>query len=69
MAEEAEKTKSGLVKYIMFGLGGLALVGLGLGAGFFVFGSKAADPSEEIEQIVERKMREAEEAAAAAAAA
>ncbi len=69
MAEEAEKTKSGLVKYIMFGLGGVALVGLGLGAGFFVFGSKAADPSEEIEQIVERKMREAEEAAAAAAAA
>jgi flagellar FliL protein len=69
MAEEAEKGKGGLVKYIMFGLGGLALVGLGLGAGFFVFGSKAADPSEEIEQIVERKMREAEEAAAAAAAA
>ena len=69
MAEEAEKTKSGLVKYIMFGLGGVALVGLGLGAGYFVFGSKAADPSEEIEQIVERKMREAEEAAAAAAAA
>ena len=69
MAEEAEKSKSGLLKYIMFGLGGIALVGLGLGAGFFVFGSKAADPSEEIEQIVERKMKEAEEAAAAAAAA
>ena len=68
MAEEADKKKNGgIVKYIMFGLGGLALVGLGLGAGFFVFGSKAADPSEEIEQIVERKMREAEEAAAAAA--
>ena len=66
MAEEAEKSKGGLVKYIMFGLGGLALIGLGLGAGFFVFGSKAADPSEEIEQIVERKMREAEAAAAAA---
>jgi flagellar FliL protein len=68
MAEEAEKKNNGgIVKYIMFGLGGLALIGLGLGAGFFVFGSKAADPSEEIEQIVERKMREAEEAAAAAA--
>jgi flagellar FliL protein len=68
MAEEAEKKNNGgIVKYIMFGLGGIALVGLGLGAGFFVFGSKAADPSEEIEQIVERKMREAEEAAAAAA--
>ena len=68
MAEEADKKNNGgIVKYIMFGLGGLALVGLGLGAGYFVFGSKAADPSEEIEQIVERKMREAEEAAAAAA--
>ena len=68
MAEEADKKNNGgIVKYIMFGLGGLALVGLGLGAGFFVFGSKAADPSEEIEQMVERKMREAEEAAAAAA--
>ena len=68
MAEEADKKNNGgIVKYIMFGLGGLALVGLGLGAGFFVFGTKAADPSEEIEQIVERKMREAEEAAAAAA--
>jgi flagellar FliL protein len=68
MAEEADKKNNGgIVKYIMFGLGGLALVGLGLGAGFFVFGSKAADPSEEIEQIVERKMREAEEAALAAA--
>jgi flagellar FliL protein len=68
MAEEAEKKNNGgIVKYIMFGLGGIALVGLGLGAGYFVFGSKAADPSEEIEQIVERKMREAEEAAAAAA--
>ena len=71
MAEEpAEgKKKSGIVKYIMFGLGGLALIGMGLGAGYFVFGSKAADPSEEIEEIIERKMREAEEAAAAAAAA
>ena len=41
MAEEAAegKKKGGLLKYIMCGLGGLALVGLGLGAGYFVFGS------------------------------
>ena len=45
MAEEAEgKKKSGLVKYILFGLGGIALIGIGLAAGFFVFGSKAANP-------------------------
>ncbi|MEE2774748.1 MAG: flagellar basal body-associated FliL family protein [Pseudomonadota bacterium] len=70
MAEEAaDGKKGGLLKYIMYGLGGIALIGLGLGAGYFVFGSKAADPSEEIEEIIERKMREAEEAAAAEAAA
>ena len=55
MAEEADKKNNGgIVKYIMFGLGGLALVGLGLGAGFFVFGSKAAGPSDAIEQVDER---------------
>ena len=35
--EAAEGKKGGLLKYIMYRLGGIALVGLGLGAGFFVF--------------------------------
>ena len=41
------------------------LVGAGLGAGFFMFGSNQPDPSEEIEQIIERKMVEADEKKAA----
>ncbi len=70
MADEpAEgKKKGGLVRYILFGVGALALIGIGLGVGYFLFGSKAADPSQEIEEIIERKMKEAEEAAALAAA-
>ena len=64
MADEntEEKKKGGLLKLIMFIVGGILLVGVGLGVGFFLFGSKAADPSVEIEEIIERKMKEAEEA-------
>ena len=40
------------------------LVVIGLGAGYFVFGSSQPDPSEEIETIIERKMEEAEAAKA-----
>ena len=49
----------------MFVFGGLILIGAGLGAGFLMFGSTNPDPSEEIEQIIERKMIEAEEEKAA----
>ena len=63
MAEEENnepKKRSGLIKILLFSFGGLALIGLGLGAGFLVFGSTQPDPSEEIEQIIERKMEEAD---------
>jgi flagellar FliL protein len=53
------------LKILGFAFGGLFLVGAGLGAGFFMFGSSQPDPSEEIEQIIERKMVEAEEQKAA----
>ena len=59
------KKKSGILKILGFAFGGLFLVGAGLGAGFFMFGSTQPDPSEEIEQIIERKMVEAEEKKAA----
>ena len=67
MADEntEEKKTGGLLRLLMFIGGGVLLVGIGLGVGFFLFGSKAADPSEEIEEIIERKMKEAEEAKAA----
>ena len=71
MADEntEEKKKGGLLKLLMFVGGGILLVGIGLGVGFFLFGGKPADPSVEIEEIIERKMKEAEEAKAAAEAA
>jgi flagellar FliL protein len=59
------KKSRGILKILGFALGGLLLVGAGLGAGFFMFGSNQPDPSEEIEQIIERKMVEAEEKKAA----
>ncbi len=69
MAEEEveeKKSKGGLIKIILFALGGIMLVVMGLGVGYFVFGSSQPDPSEEIETIIERKMEEAEAAKSAA---
>jgi flagellar FliL protein len=69
MAEEEveeKKSKGGLIKIILFAVGGILLVVIGLGVGYFVFGSSQPDPSEEIETIIERKMEEAEAAKSAA---
>ena len=63
MAEEENnepKKRGGLIKILLFAFGGLALIGIGLGVGFVLFGSSQPDPSEEIEQIIERKMEEAD---------
>ena len=57
MAEENknnDEKKGGIVKYILFGFGGLALLGLGLGIGMFM-GGEDTDPSSEISQIIEKK--------------
>ena len=59
------KKSRGTLKILGFAFGGLFLVGAGLGAGFFMFSSNQPDPSEEIEQIIERKMVEADEKKAA----
>ena len=58
--QEEKKSRGGLIKIILFAVGGIMLVVIGLGAGYFVFGSSQPDPSEEIEAIIERKMEEAE---------
>ena len=60
--QEEKKSSGGLMKIILFAVGGIMLVVIGLGAGYFVFGSSQPDPSEEIETIIERKMEEAEAA-------
>ncbi|XDZ70260.1 flagellar basal body-associated protein FliL [Alphaproteobacteria bacterium LSUCC0744] len=59
------KKSRGILKILGFVFGGLFLVGAGLGVGFFLFGGNQPDPSEEIEQIIERKMAEANEQKAA----
>ena len=56
---EEKKSKGGLLKIILFVVGGIVLIAVGLGVGYFVFGSSQPDPSEEIEAIIERKMEEA----------
>ena len=58
--QEEKKSRGGLIKIILFAVSSIMLVLIGLGAGYFVFGSSQPDPSEEIEAIIERKMEEAE---------
>ena len=60
-----QKASSGLVKKLLiFGGGGLVLIAIGLGAGWLIFSGGQPDPSEEIEEIIERKMQEREAAEA-----
>ena len=61
--EEEQPAGGGLVKKLaIFGGGGLLMVGIGIAAGWLIFGNAQPDPSEEIEEIIERKMQEREEA-------
>ena len=65
--EAEQKAGSGLVKKLLiFGGGGLGMIAVGLGAGWLIFGSAQPDPSEEIEEIIERKLAERETAEAEA---
>ena len=65
--EAEQKAGGGLVKKLLiFGGGGLFMIAVGLGAGWLIFGSAQPDPSEEIEEIIERKLAERETAEAEA---
>ena len=65
--EAEQKAGGGLVKKLLiFGGGGLVMIAVGLGAGWLIFGSAQPDPSEEIEEIIERKLAECEIAEAEA---
>ena len=65
--EAEQKAGGGLVKKLLiFGGGGLVMIAVGLGAGWLIFGSAQPDPSEEIEEIIERKLAEREAAEAEA---
>ena len=57
---EEPKKKSGLLKILLFAFAGILLVAVGLGVGYFIFGNKQPDPSEEIDAIIEKTKEEAE---------
>jgi flagellar FliL protein len=57
---EEPKKKSGLVKILIFVFAGILLIAVGLGVGYFMFGSQQPDPSEEIDAIIEKTKEEAE---------
>ena len=50
--KEEEPKKGGLMKIITMAVGAIALIGVGVGTGYFLFGGKPADPSVEIEEIL-----------------
>ena len=57
---EEPKKKSGLVKILLFVFAGILLIAVGLGVGYFMFGSQQADPSDEIDAIIEKTKDEAD---------
>ena len=56
---EEEPKKSNLLKIIIFVVGGILLIAIGLGIGYFIFGGEPEpDPSAEVNQIIEGKEAE-----------
>ena len=58
MAEEAPKRKINFTKIALFGLGPIVLLGIGLGAGAFLF-APTQSPVEQVEELIEKKLRQA----------
>ena len=58
MAEEAPKRKINFTKIAMFGLGPVLLLGIGIGAGAFLF-MPTQTPIEQVEELIEKKLKQA----------
>ncbi|MDA7455058.1 flagellar basal body-associated FliL family protein [Planktomarina temperata] len=58
MAEEAPKRKINFTKIAMFVLGPVLLLGLGVGAGAFLF-MPTQTPIEQVEELIEKKLKQA----------
>ena len=52
--QEEQPKKSGILKIILFTFGGVLLIVIGLGIGYFLFGGEPeTDPSAEVNQIID----------------
>ena len=58
MAEEAPKRKINFTKIALFGLGPIVLLGIGVGAGAFLF-MPTQTPIEQVEELIEKKLKQA----------
>ena len=58
MAEEAPKRKINFTKIALFGLGPVLLLGIGVGAGAFLF-MPTQTPIEQVEELIEKKLKQA----------
>ena len=58
MAEEAPKRKINFQKIALFGLGPIVLLGIGLGAGAFLF-MPTQTTVEQVEELIEKKLKQA----------
>ena len=58
MAEEAPKRKINFTKIAMFVLGPVLLLGIGVGAGAFLF-MPTQTPIEQVEELIEKKLKQA----------
>ena len=58
MAEEAPNRKINFTKIAMFGLGPVLLLGIGVGAGAFLF-MPTQTPIEQVEELIEKKLKQA----------
>lgn len=62
MADEEEpKKKSGLLKIILLVVGAFVVLGIGLGAGYFMFGSQKSSPEQLAAEIIERNSQQPNE--------
>lgn len=56
--EIEKKPRSGFLKYLLFLLGGIVFAGIGFGGGYYMFAIEQRSPADEIELIIEQKLRE-----------
>lgn len=66
--EDEKKKGGGLMKIILLAVGGLVLLGAGFAGGFFMFGMNSPTPEQQVEEIIERKLKESGQIAAEAPA-